>query len=79
MPCAWKPDPMAFRLVLDTLGVQPVHALMVGDNEDFDIAPAKALGMQTCWVDPAGRSHADADLVVRTPAELAALFHKNSK
>jgi 2-haloalkanoic acid dehalogenase type II len=71
---AWKPDPMAFRLVLDTLGVQPVHALMVGDNEDFDIAPAKALGMQTCWVDPEGRSHPDADLVVRTPIELSRLF-----
>ncbi len=71
---AWKPDPMAFRLVLDTLGVQPAHALMVGDNEDFDITPAKALGMQTAWVDRAGRSHPDADLVVRTPAELAPLF-----
>ena len=71
---AWKPDPMAFRLVLDSLGVQPVHALMVGDNEDFDITPAKALGMQTCWVDPEGRSHADADLVVKTPAALARLF-----
>src|SRR6185295_2951410 len=54
---AWKPDAMAFRLVLDTLGVQPMHALMVGDNEDFDITPAKAIGMQTAWVDPEGRSH----------------------
>jgi HAD superfamily hydrolase (TIGR01509 family) len=71
----WKPDAMAFRLVLDNLGVEPAHALMVGDNEDFDITPAKALGMQTCWVDPQGRSHPDADLVVRTPAELAPLFH----
>jgi HAD superfamily hydrolase (TIGR01509 family) len=71
---AWKPDPMAFRLVLDTLGVQPAHALMVGDNEDFDIAPAKALGMQTCWVDAQGREHPDADLVVRTPVELARLL-----
>ncbi|MFA5944260.1 MAG: HAD family hydrolase [Candidatus Thermoplasmatota archaeon] len=70
----WKPDAMAFRLVLDSLGVQPTDALMVGDNEDFDITPAKALGMQTCWVDPEGRTHADADLVVRTPGELASLF-----
>ena len=71
---AWKPDPMAFRLVLDTLGVRPEHALMVGDNEDFDITPAKRLGMQTAWIDPAGRSHADADVVVRTPAELVPLL-----
>lgn len=71
---AWKPDPAAFRLVLDNLGVRPEDALMVGDNEDFDIAPARALGMQTCWVDREGRSHPDADLVVRTPAELAPLL-----
>jgi HAD superfamily hydrolase (TIGR01509 family) len=70
----WKPDAMAFRLVLDNLGVEPTQALMVGDNEDFDITPAKALGMQTCWVDPQRRSHPDADLVVATPAELAPLF-----
>ncbi len=70
----WKPDPLAFRLVLDTLGVAPEHALMVGDNEDFDITPAKALGMQTCWVDPQARTHPDADIVVQTPLALAALF-----
>lgn len=71
---AWKPDPAAFLLVLDTLGVQPAEALMVGDNEDFDIAPAKALGLQTAWVDPQRRSRPDADVVVATPAELVPLF-----
>ncbi|MHB1262317.1 MAG: HAD family hydrolase [Thermoplasmatota archaeon] len=74
----WKPDAMAFRLVLDSLGVAPEHALMVGDNEDFDITPAKALGMQTCWVDIEGRTHPDADVVVRTPAALALLFKAKS-
>jgi putative hydrolase of the HAD superfamily len=74
----WKPDAMAFRLVLDNLGVQPEDALMVGDNEDFDITPAKGIGMQTCWVDPAARSHPDADLVVRTPAALAQLLKPRS-
>jgi 2-haloalkanoic acid dehalogenase type II len=73
---AWKPDPAAFLLVLDTLGVRPEDALMVGDNEDFDIVPAKALGMQTAWVDWQGRSHPDADVVVRTPAELAPLLRR---
>jgi putative hydrolase of the HAD superfamily len=66
---AWKPDPAAFRMVLARLGVAPEHAVMVGDNEDFDITPAKAIGMQTVWVSPHA-GHADADLVVRTPAEL---------
>lgn len=70
----WKPEPAAFQAVLDRLGVQAEHALMVGDNEDFDIAPAKALGMQTAWVDPQRRAHPDADAVVATPAELVPLF-----
>lgn len=69
---AWKPDEKAFRAVLDKLGVKPEHAVMVGDNEDFDIVPAKRLGMQTVWVTLAGATHADADLVVRTPGELVA-------
>ena len=71
---AWKPEPAAFRLVLDKLGVRPEHALMVGDNEDFDIAPAKALGMQTAWIDAQLRSHPDADLVVPTPLGLVPHF-----
>jgi 2-haloalkanoic acid dehalogenase type II len=71
---AWKPDPVAFRLVLDTLGVAPQEALMVGDNEQFDIEPAKALGMQTAWVSPAGGHHPDADVVVRNPGELVPLL-----
>ena len=66
---AWKPDPEAFRLVLKRLGVAAEHAVMVGDNEDFDIIPAKALGMQTVWVSP-NAVHEHADLVVRTPGEL---------
>lgn len=66
---AWKPDPKAFLLVLDQLGVRPEHAVMVGDNEDFDITPAKALGMQTVWITAEG-THPDADLVVRTPGDL---------
>lgn len=67
---AWKPDPAAFQAVLAKLGVTPHHAVMVGDNEDFDITPAKKLGMQTVWVDPKRRTHPDADLVVANPGEL---------
>lgn len=66
---AWKPDPKAFTLVLDRLGVKPEHAVMVGDNEDFDITPAKALGMQTVWISSQAR-HPDADLVVPNPGAL---------
>ncbi len=79
----WKPDPAAFHHVLNQLGVAPHQAAMVGDSLHFDIEPARALGLQTVWMDthheadPAqGNFHASdtaasADLVVPTPAELA--------
>jgi HAD superfamily hydrolase (TIGR01509 family) len=65
---AWKPDPEAFRKVLLQLGVAPEAALMVGDNLDFDILPAKAIGMQTVWVGQGENEY--ADLVVQRPSDL---------
>ncbi|MEK6984802.1 MAG: HAD family hydrolase [Candidatus Thermoplasmatota archaeon] len=71
---AWKPDLRAFRIVLDRLGVAPEEAIMVGDAIDFDIVPAKRLGMGTVWVNPTGSSHPDADLVVASPAGMLSHF-----
>lgn len=67
---AWKPDHEAFRLVLKPLGIKPENALMVGDNLDFDIEPAKALGMQTAWVSPGPESNPLADVVIPSPGAL---------
>jgi HAD superfamily hydrolase (TIGR01509 family) len=50
-----KPDPRAFGAALETLGVAPERAWMVGDNLETDVRPAAALGMRTCWVTPADR------------------------
>jgi HAD superfamily hydrolase (TIGR01509 family) len=66
----WKPSPEAFLHVLARLGVAPHEAAMVGDSLDFDIEPARRLGMRTVWVDPAAAPHPAADLVVATPAGL---------
>jgi len=77
----WKPEPEAFLAVLRRLGVAPQDALMVGDSIDFDIVPAKALGMQTAWVRAPGPvafgltahdAHASADVVLPTPGHLVA-------
>lgn len=67
---AWKPDPEAFLRVLRRLDVRPEEAVMVGDNLDFDIQPARALGMGTVWVNPLGQLSEHADLVVPTPGAL---------
>jgi 2-haloalkanoic acid dehalogenase type II len=44
---AVKPNPQIYRTVLETLGVKPYEALMVGDTPEIDIIPPKKLGMKT--------------------------------
>ncbi len=45
-----KPDLLFFTVILDTLGMSPEEAVMVGDRLDADILPAKQLGMRTIRV-----------------------------
>ena len=45
-----KPDPEIFRRALTRAGCAPADAVMIGDRTDNDIAPAKALGMQTVLI-----------------------------
>src|SRR5882757_6808612 len=40
-----KPDPRAFLVAAEAMGVSPSACIMVGDRIDNDIAPAKALGV----------------------------------
>ena len=47
---ARKPDPLVFRTALRKAGAAASEAVMVGDNEAADIAPAAALGMATIRV-----------------------------
>jgi putative hydrolase of the HAD superfamily len=47
---ASKPDPKIFQYALDALGVSACEAIMVGDNFEADIAPAKSLGIATLHV-----------------------------
>ena len=42
-----KPDPRAFTVAADVLGVAPGECIMVGDRIDNDIVPARSLGMAT--------------------------------
>ena len=45
----FKPHSSTFELVIDTLGVAPHEAVMVGDNADADMHGGKATGMRTVW------------------------------
>lgn len=45
-----KPNPLAFKQILDQYKVSPSNALSVGDQEHSDIIPAKNLGIHTVIV-----------------------------
>ena len=45
-----KPDPYGYGLLCDRFGIDPRRALLVDDMVQ-NLAPAKALGMTTVWVD----------------------------
>lgn len=45
-----KPDPEIFLRALTRARCSPADAVMIGDRTDNDVAPAKALGMQTVLI-----------------------------
>jgi HAD superfamily hydrolase (TIGR01509 family) len=45
-----KPDPRIYRLAADRLGLAPEDIVMVGDNFERDVRPAKGIGMGTVWL-----------------------------
>jgi len=48
---ALKPNPKAFSFALKTFKVSPGQVLMVGDDLERDIIPAKKLGIKTVLID----------------------------
>jgi 2-haloalkanoic acid dehalogenase type II len=71
---AYKPDPAPLRLALTRLALPPGQILHAGFGWKYDLAPARACGMRTCWVNRGGGAMPDGeppDLVVGSLAELA--------
>jgi putative hydrolase of the HAD superfamily len=50
-----KPDLQIFELALERLSIEPADAMYVGDNPEFDVVPAAALGMTPVLIDRRGR------------------------
>ena len=46
-----KPDPRIFELALERLALDAADAMYVGDNPEFDVVPATALGMTAVLLD----------------------------
>jgi putative hydrolase of the HAD superfamily len=77
-----KPDPRAFRPILDSWGVPARQVVMVGDQLGADILGARTLGLRTVWLtteadapaNRAARGKVTADAQVNTIGEAAALI-----
>ena len=50
-----KPNPGVFKHALKQAGASPSQAWYIGDQVEYDVAPAKALGMKTALVDYYGK------------------------
>lgn len=67
-----KPDPRIFRLALERSGVEPEESVYVGDQPEFDTAPAEAIGMLGVLLDRRGRFPEHRGIRIATLADLPA-------
>jgi HAD superfamily hydrolase (TIGR01549 family) len=80
-----KPDPRLFELAARTAGVPATAAVMVGDRLDYDVRPAKLVGMRAIWMlrgeapdRPTPEQLEEADGSVHTLVELPAELERLS-
>jgi 2-haloacid dehalogenase len=70
---AYKPDTAPLQLALERLGLPPGEVLHAGFGWRYDLAPARALGMRTCFVNRSGGPAPEGDPPDVTVLSLAAL------
>jgi putative hydrolase of the HAD superfamily len=69
---AAKPSPAFFQAILRELELEPQDCIMVGNDYEKDIVPAKAAGTWTVWLAPSPAAAApDADAVIHSMKKLA--------
>ena len=68
---AYKPSEAIYTAAAERLGLKPSEILHAGSSLKNDIAPAKRLGMQTCWVN---RQKKAPNSNVKPSVECASLF-----
>ena len=71
---AYKPDPKVFETARERLDVEPGRWLYVSAYFEYDLEPAREMGIQTVWVNRAGgESTAKGDYEIASLAELPAI------
>jgi HAD superfamily hydrolase (TIGR01549 family) len=74
---ASKPNPAYYREIAEKIGVAPEDCVMVGNEVQNDILPAKRVGMKTFWVTNAAFMATDVPTDWRgTLAEFGALLER---
>jgi HAD superfamily hydrolase (TIGR01549 family) len=80
-----KPDPALFELAVKAADVAPDAGVMVGDRLDYDIRPAKEVGLHAIWMlrgeapdDPTPEQLAETDGAIRSLTELPAELERLS-
>jgi putative hydrolase of the HAD superfamily len=71
---ARKPDPRAFRIACERLGVAPEHVLYVGDEHEVDVLGARGAGLSALLLDRDGTAPPDEHAVITSLAELLPLL-----
>ncbi|MGZ5291457.1 MAG: HAD family hydrolase, partial [Actinomycetota bacterium] len=66
------PDPRIFQLAMERAGVAAADSVYVGDNPEFDVEPALALGMYPVLIDRPGRYPDAPGARITSMAELPA-------
>lgn len=69
-----KPDPAIYRLALDRLRLPASEVVMVGDNFERDVRPAKSLGLGTVWLRCGDAAPPEPDLADHVVSRLAELL-----
>jgi FMN phosphatase YigB (HAD superfamily) len=72
---ATKPEPAFYRAVLERLAIPAAACVMIGDDYQKDIVPAKRMGMRTVWLTDPPRAEAPAaDAIISSMADLVAVI-----
>jgi putative hydrolase of the HAD superfamily len=66
-----KPDPRIFHVATDRFGVDPAHALHLGDVYSTDVLGARAAGMRAALIDPFAHYDGTYPDVPRVPGVVA--------
>lgn len=76
MALAPKPAPSAYQSLCDAWDIDPAASLFA-DDMARNLAPAKAIGMATLWIDNGSEQHPDGarDFIDYTTADLTGWLH----